>query len=240
MQHLPRCEQRWRDDFRELIAGVMPGYAGWPYAFVRYGDGEAAIISGRKYQTRADGWKYPGGTSEISNGLASSLCCNMPGYYVGLPSPTFELKHLQELLPLVRVPADRITWSKIFIDTNYRLFRDALPHFFDHCVTVASSPNAHFFVPPNGVNPYWGDRDLNYLVGELQHMTRPILVSAGPLTKIIIHRYWSQQPVNLRQVILDVGSAIDACMKGRTVRKYSHLQHRSRDWAPFLGGMVDV
>ena len=236
----PRYRQRWRDDFYAVLAGLMPGYQGSPCAFVRYGDGEAAIIAGRKYQTRADGWKYPGGYSDISKHLCNSLCCSLPGYSLGLPSPTYEQEHLQELLPFVRVPYDRITWSKILIDTNYPKLLGKLPQFIGDCAVVGSSPKADFFVPANGVDPFIGDEPINAIVAELRREQRPILVSAGPLSNIIIHRYWSLQAGDTRQTIIDIGSAIDKYLKGRVVRVYSKLKHKSRDWAPFIGGVPDV
>jgi len=239
---LPRLRHNWNEDFDAMMAGVLPGYDDAPYAFARYGDGEAAIISERKYRTKADDWTYPGGYSEMSQHLCNTLTANTPGYYIGLPSPTYEPKYLEELVRYVRVPHNRITWAKIFIDTNYKRFKAKMPSFIERCVVVSPSPMADIFVPPNGVNPYCGDAIIDNIVTQLKRITVPVLVAAGPLSNIIIYRYWSKQPADSRQTILDVGSAIDEHPKGRgrRIRTYSRLQHKRRDWAPFIGGVPDV
>jgi hypothetical protein len=236
----PILRQDFSADFAAMLSGVMPGYEGKPYAFVRYGDGEAAIIAGRSYRTQADGWTYPGGFETISARLCNSLCCSLPGYYVGLPSPTYEPDYLADLMPFVRVPYDRITWAKIFVDSNYRHFRDHLPIFFKRCAVVSSSPSSEYVVPANGVHPYWGDVHLARLIKQLRRESRPILVAAGPLSNVIIHHYWQSQPDANRVVILDVGSAIDLAVKGHTVRVYSRLHHQSQDWAQFIGSVADM
>lgn len=239
---LPRLRHDWTGDFDAMMAGVLPGYDDAPYAFARYGDGEAAIISERPYRTKADGWTYPGGYSDISKYLATSLMCSLPGYYIGLPSPTFEPKHLEELLRFVRLPHECLTWSKIFIDTNHKRFKALLSRFIDHCMVVSSAPGADVLVPSNGVNPFCGDAVIDHCVDEVRGATCPILVAAGPLSNLIIYRYWSEQAPECRQTIIDVGSAIDEHIKGRggRVRKYSKLEHRRRDWVPFIGGVPDV
>ena len=49
-------------------------------------------------------------------------------------------------------------------------------------------------------------------------MDRTILVSAGPAAAVIIHKYWTRAA--RKQVIVDVGSAIDEATKGRKTRRY--------------------
>jgi hypothetical protein len=64
------------------------------------------------------------------------------------------------------------------------------------------------------------DFDLDALVRRLLAVRRPILVSAGPAACVIVHEYWQRAVPEQRQVIVDVGSAIDELTKGRKTRQY--------------------
>jgi hypothetical protein len=62
--------------------------------------------------------------------------------------------------------------------------------------------------------------DIDLLVARLLRVQRTMLISAGPASAIIIHRYWQRAEPERRQVIVDVGSAIDELTKGKRTRSY--------------------
>ena len=81
---------------------------------------------------------------------------------------------------------------------------------------MVSSTGGDFTVPENLFAAT--DFDLDELVTRLLAVDRPILVSAGPLSAVLIHQYW--QRATHKQIILDVGSALDERTKGRRTRAY--------------------
>jgi hypothetical protein len=118
------------------------------------------------------------------------------------------------------VPLEQLTFSNIFVNWNYRRFRRLD---LSRCAVV-SSAGGDFAVPEDlFTTPF----DVDALVEQLLAVDRPILVSAGPASAIIIHRYWTR--AKRKQVIVDVGSAIDERTKGRKTRSYQHPGTRTAE-----------
>jgi len=80
-----------------------------------------------------------------------------------------------------------------------------------------ASEGGDYWVPDDVLNSSF---DIDALVARLLNVDRTILVSAGPAAAIIIHRYWQRAAPEKRQVIVDVGSAIDELTKGHKTRQY--------------------
>jgi 2-polyprenyl-3-methyl-5-hydroxy-6-metoxy-1,4-benzoquinol methylase len=192
---------------------------GAPFAFVRFGDGERAICMGKPVQAQ-DGWSYDGRATAFSAELNAALHYNAPGYHLGISDGCCDPAAKEWYLQHVKVPLERLTFANIFVNANYRRFRQIDTSYM---VTVASE-GGDYWVPEDLVN---GNFDLDRLVERLLSVDRPILVSAGPASCIIIHKYW-QRAVK-RQVIIDVGSAIDERTKGRKTRQYQVPGTRTAD-----------
>jgi hypothetical protein len=80
-----------------------------------------------------------------------------------------------------------------------------------------ASEGGDFWVPDDFLSTRF---DIDQLVQRLLGVKRPILVSAGPASCVIVHRYWQRAKRDERQVIVDVGSEIDERTKGRKTRQY--------------------
>lgn len=239
-------KQDFAADLDAATAGLMPGYAGPPYALVRHGDGEAAIIAGRFYQTKADGWRWPGGKCEptgLRSALLDALMYSGDGWHVGLPCPRHEPQLFRELRPLVCVPRERLTFAKIFSDGNYSRFRMRLAAAMElgtqpFCVGSRHQAkyrfDVDFEVPGDWMQEIAKGAEwlslVETVVDVLQVIRRPILVAAGPLAKVIIHRYWVTTPPENRQVIIDAGSAIDELVKDRRYRVKAYDRSAKHVW----------
>jgi hypothetical protein len=101
----------------------------------------------------------------------------------------------------------------IFVNANYERFR-ALD--LSAAVTVASE-GSDYWVPADVLSSNF---DLDALVDRLLSVKPTILVSAGPASCVIVHRYGLRAKPGQRQVIVDVGSAIDERTKGQRTRQY--------------------
>jgi len=200
--------QDFRRDFDQF------DFFGPPFAFARFADGERAICMGLPVEG-ADGWKYSGAPSHdrFREDLLAALRFNDPGYYLGLSDGCCDPAAKEWYLREITVPLSHITFSNLFVNANYSRFRQID---FSGAAIVASEGGDHW-VPEDVMN---AEFDIDRLVERLLRIDRTILVSAGPASAIIIHRYWRRAKPEQRQVIIDVGSAIDELTKGRKTRKY--------------------
>ena len=198
--------QDFRRDFEQF------DFFGQPFAFVRFGDGERAICSGSAV-TAQDGWSYPGGPSQFAAELNAALRFNDPGYYLGLSDACCDRASHEWYLGQITAPLSQVTFANIFVNGNYHRFRQLD---LGDCALVASS-GGDYWVPENILESNF---NLDKLVERLLSVKRPILVSAGPAACIIVHKYWQRAKPEQRQVIVDVGSAIDELTKGHKTRQY--------------------
>jgi hypothetical protein len=161
-----------------------------------------------------DGWAYSGGPSKFAADLNAALRYADPGYYLGISDACCDRAAKEWYLARIGVPMSHVTFANIFVNANYTRFIRQID--LDDFAVVAPD-GGDFWLPEDVVN---SDFDLDALVGRLLAVRRPILVSAGPAACIIVHKYWQRAVPEQRQVIVDVGSAIDELTKGRKTRQY--------------------
>jgi SAM-dependent methyltransferase len=208
-----RFTQNFITDFDQF------NFWGEPFAFVRFGDGERAICIGRPVEAQ-DGWSYDGLASQFAGDLNASLRYNDPNYYMGISDGCCDRPSRDWYLSQLTVPIHQVTFANIFVNGNYRRFRQ-----LELAGTViVSSGRGDIQVPEDLVN---GDYDLDGIINQLLSVDRPILVAAGPASCIIVHKYWMR--AERRQTIVDVGSAIDELTKGRKTRQYQFPGSRTAE-----------
>jgi 2-polyprenyl-3-methyl-5-hydroxy-6-metoxy-1,4-benzoquinol methylase len=194
-------------------------FFGPPFAFVRFGDGERAICTGQPIVTQ-DAWSYQGGPSRFAEDLNASLRFAAPDFYYGISDGCCDLAGRDWYLQQLPVPMEQVTFATIFVNWNYRRFRQVD---LRNTVIVASH-GGDFTVPEDMLTQPF---DIDALVSQLLSVDRPILVSAGPAAEIIIHKYW--QRARHKQTIVDVGSAIDEWIKGKRTRRYQQAGTRTAE-----------
>lgn len=218
-------------DFDQLAAGLIPSPTnpGLPFAFSRYGDGEAAIMFGKCHRAKSDGWDWRGQQPQLSNLLLDSLHCTTYGYYIGIVAESHDSASHHDLLKHCRLPDESVTFAEIFNFSNYKRFRE-LP-LRDRCFWVGPS-KCDADVPADAVMTGWDWKPLvKYLVANVR---KPIIVAAGPLANVIVHQYWlaTANKPSARQTIVDVGSAISQVIHSRRTRQYHHAGHHLASWSP--------
>ena len=199
---------RFRQDFVRDFD--LFDFWGAPFSFARFADGERAICMGTPIKGQ-DGWSFDSRHGVFAAQLNAALRYDAPGYYVGISDGCCDLAAKEWYLQQVRMPLERVTFSNIFVNGNYRRFQQI----DTNDMVIVASEGGDYWVPEDVMNSNF---DLDRLVERLLAVDRPILVSAGPASCIIIHRYW--QRAAKKQVIVDVGSAIDERTKGRKTRQY--------------------
>lgn len=229
---LPSFIQDFRKDFDQFLREDLE-----PFAFVRFHDGEYHVIEGLDYQSRS-GWTTDGGPTWIQYPLLDALAYTESNYYIGISSPCdhSEAAHSYRRRLAGRSENNHLTFSSIFAHANYARFSQVSKRYED-AVVVGSTDRCDFKVPSNGVTSQW---DVDGLIEQLQTIEgRPIFVSAGPCSNVIIHHYWTRQPPDRRVTIIDVGAAIDEKIHGKTTRDYhkkgTGVAHRCEweSWVPF-------
>jgi hypothetical protein len=192
-------------DFDAILAAEEP------FALVRFGDGEAAIIAGQAHKAANNEWAVAKGDTWLRIPLMKSLLRAGAGYCVGLPPGCCLPKHTA-LHHRARVPLGQRTFATIFLHGNLA----RVPELLDRYQPLVVGPRGEIKIPEHAVEI---GCDVDAIVADLLTVERPMVVAAGPLANVIIDRYWKRQAPEKRQTILDIGSALDF-HQGRASRYY--------------------
>ena len=168
----------------------------------------------------SDAWRTTG-PSWLQHDLTACLGADLPGFFLGLPGACC-VGDRQTLLQWVTAPLERQTFATVFLHANLRRaaeLRAAFPR-----AVIVGSWYGDIRVPADGVTVPW---DLDAVVAQLQTVTEPIFLCAGPCSNVIAHRYWLRQPVAQRVSVIDVGSAMDV-LHGRESRHWHRKMHQHR------------
>jgi hypothetical protein len=219
--------QDYTRDFDALLAQEEP------FAFVRFHDGEHAILEGLPYRA-ASKWRTNGKDVWLRDELRAALDTTLDRFYVGISPPCCTPRAAEYFRRFVR--GDKVTFATLFQHRNYTRVEE-LRAKFPNALLIGSSSMAELRVPADGISAKW---DLQGLVDEMLTIDRPFFVAAGPCANVIIHRYWSLQDDDKRQTAIDVGAALDLLLHKTTTRHYHHpssklLLHECEweKWTPF-------
>ncbi len=214
------CTQNFRGDLTGMIDALQHSE---PFAFVRYGDGERAIIERRALQVNKylEQWDSKGADSDaFAERLEASLVEGCDGWYVGVSCPCCDPPAHQWYLSKMRAPRGRVTYANLVVNGNWPIWMDEAlkwwgTGYLKKAALVACDSRADYQVRPNAVNGFDALQALDDLADELRSETRPIFVAAGPAAEVLIHRYWTITPPEQRQPIIDIGSTFDVMLRGR-------------------------
>lgn len=208
------------------------------FSFLRYGDGEGLLMKGKAIHTHTqaatiDGWDHPGGKSLLGCGLMEALNNDDPKLHIGVTSPAQNLEEYKFIRSMIKVPDSNISYADLLVNENYCKFVEALGE-LDESVILIASENAmrrHSLAPlkvdeyvpiPQQVAKFYENKyeelhkRLDDLIG---HNDKLFLISAGPLSEVIIDYLFRRNPNNR---YIDVGSATDEIVHGRKTRPYMY------------------
>lgn len=193
-------------------------------------------MAGRGHVAKSDGWKWPEGQQGwLAARLFAALRCNLPGWNIGITAEEHHPREHAEFCEHLDFDADgHVTLAEIFIFANYQRFRSLD---LSRCLFVGPSVDDDGFQIPLDAISRIGRVDNHWswspIVDRLIRKARcPIIVSAGPIAKPLIHEYWRKCPEDKRQVIVDVGSATDEQVRGRRTRAYQKPGDARAEWRP--------
>lgn len=206
-----------------------------PFAFVRYHDGEHAILEGIPYRA-ASKWTSLGDDVWFRDELKETLTADLDRFFRGISPPCCTPQAADYYRKHVKDNNGTVTFATLFQFKNFRRM-NVLRRKFVNPLIVGSGKSVDIRVPVNGVSKAW---DMDAVVDKMIQSKRPIFVAAGPCANVLIYRYWTRQAKDKRQFVLDVGAAFDLEIHGRETREYHKKSSRMHahicswdDWKPF-------
>lgn len=196
-----------------------------PMAYTRYADGEVALMQGRKVNHesqafRVDRWSSMGdGITEIGKDLLETLNHTDPEYYYAISCKCCDPNGQKWLLDNIKQKEENITYSNLWINSNYKLFMNAVGQLSEQVYLISNKRGAEGMYPFDVCGFYGVDDECvklwssqkSKIISDMtsiakEHNNTLYFISAGPLSELLIHHLWLSNPNNR---YIDVGSAID-------------------------------
>lgn len=215
-------------EYKKFINKIMSNEN---FALIRNGDGELAIIEGRSIQAQ-EGWVAPSKKTKLSKDLLMSITENSNNFYIGISCPCCDRKAYYTYRSLVN--SKNITFANLWVNGNYQSFISDLNSLKRKTIIIANHRAKGKQIANLEIIKYYsvGDNCIEFWETEGESLISKIiedygdqndilyLVSAGPMSGVIIHRLFKN---NKNNTYLDVGSAIDTYYYDKPTRDYQNL-----------------
>lgn len=191
------------------------------FSFSKYADGEYAILINKKI-TNCDNWTFdPQKHQKHRDELLKSFKFNEDGYYVGISCPCCVPKQdVDWMRKNVGVENNNLTWANIFVNSNYKLFKEHfITEFKNHDIVIVANENADVNKLPFKVQEYikisgtaWLD-NFNLLeeLPKKEYKNKLFLFCAGPLGNMLSAKMWEK---NKNNIYMDIGSTLNPWLVG--------------------------
>lgn len=203
------------------------------FAYARYADGEVQLMRGNGigHNSQAfmiDKWSAPNGMTPIGEQLLESLNHSEENYHFAISGKSDSISDYEFLTE--RIPNTNLTFANLWINANYQkmkeFYRNIEKEVYLICNHRAQPQNfpfkvAEIFPFPDDCISYFTELGEDYISQLLDYVNqienKTFLVSAGPVSEILIHRMYQSNPNNQ---YIDVGSSLDEFVHGRITRPY--------------------
>ena len=205
-----------------------------PFSFIRFGDGENAIMKGKKFNAPNDKWYWKNINKGFQNSLikSSSICTNINNF-IGIPCKNW-INISKSILSFSKCSSSKyMSYASLFINKNYPLFKKWISHFINISnrwkIILVSNSIIHkdikwaykFFPVPDHLVENWDKYSIS-LLPKLSKQAKKnnliFFISAGPAANIIVS-YLTK--INNNNIYIDFGSSIEFITKGYTTRAYA-------------------
>lgn len=218
------------------------------FAFLKCADGEASLMKGLSVgqNTQAfqqDKWSAPENLTELGKDLLKAIANNDPRVYIGISCDCCDPSGKEYLWGLIKNKKENVTFSNIFINSNYQSainfflsITEPINLIANYRVNVSNFPlniKSYTPIPDNCVAFYENFKDyfLKVLDKFKQSSNELFIISAGPLSEVIIDYLWKINPTNK---YVDVGSAIGEWIHGQPIRHFSLIDSPYRHQRCFM------
>jgi len=208
-----------------------------PFSFVRFGDGEAVIMTGKPISS-PDRWHFDPKNKKFQESLieASSICINKNNF-IALPCKNW-INFSKTILSFSKCNSSKyMSYTYLFVNKNFQAFKNWFLNFIKNSnrwkiILIANSDVrknifwAYKFYPiPNHIVEKWENLSLTLLPklsAEAQKNELIFFVSAGPAANVIIS-YLTK--INNKNIYIDLGSSLEIFTKGYSTRFYTNNQN---------------
>jgi len=198
---------------KDLAVLINAFSKGERFGLARYGDGEEAMIFGKRYHC-TDGWvSDPKTKKSYPNLLAKSMLSGHPRLHLGIRVPR-GLPRMLWYWKNIQVSPDRICDPCLFVNSRWASARKFFKGIRKRCFLVGSGSGVDFKIPHNCISPEY---NFSPLLKKLLGVKKPILLAAGPLANILVWKYLESGG---KQTIIDIGTVLDMELFGRPSRGY--------------------
>ena len=189
-----------------------------PFAISRFGDGERIIMEGTPLNLLHKGEFNYQGQDDLREDLTRAFQYDNKNYFIGISCPCCQpLDKVTWMKESTYLPDSRLTWANIFVNGNFRYFREYfIKEFTNYTVT---------FIGPGNINNLPFDIKYKYSVGpdawihntsvysslkkqiiDNKSKNELFLFCAGPYANILIYKLYKEFPEN---TYLDLGSVFN-------------------------------
>ena len=225
-----------------VLHAALADTAGPGFAFVRYADGELGVAQGRAIGN--DEWSFVPGAS--GNGIVQSdLLASLRGhhgarYWYAFASPLDDAEGLAWFLQRTEQECAYISYANMWVNAHYPATQVLLREltsitYRGRTLIVANAESVDKVREAGGIGSWAVDAiplaDNLVSAWEAQrvtvkaaaealaraHSSHLVMVSGGPVGKIIIAWMWAANPTNR---YIDFGSSLDPFLRGKNTRPY--------------------
>lgn len=197
--------------------------------FLRYADGEKAMMTGLSVAAQEGGWVSPNYVSRLGKDLLKSLEMNGKNVYYGISCPCCD--HPAYYWYSTRISNPNITFANLWINANYpkfiksfeKLNRDAvvIANYRAEGKKVGNLNVLKYYSISDDCLDFWenhGEKLLSSIKMEFGNKKNLLyVISAGPMSEPIIAELYKNNPDNC---YIDFGSSIDRYYRGKQTRPY--------------------
>jgi hypothetical protein len=202
------------------------------FVFARYADGERMILNNQSIGqgTQAfnvDKWRFQNNLV-FSSDLLETCKHRESNYYYAISCKCCDpigLEYYKKLLG-----SHNLTYSNLFINANYEKFINFVNDLKKEVVLIANKDCKKANYPFNVIDKLpiendcvnWYENNKEVIIKTLplfakKYNNKLFFISAGPLSEIIIHHLYTNNPNN---TYVDVGSSLDIYTHGKITRPY--------------------
>lgn len=205
------------------------------FTFARYADGEVMLMKGvgvfeNTQAYSVDNWKAPNELTKVGTQLLETLNHTEENYFYAISGKNDNIHDYQFLIDNIKHGRDNLTFVNLWINANYRNMMKRYSALKRSVILICNEKanfknfpfNVTHITPfPNDCITFWETNSEEYIqrlikdYGEINNQL--FFISCGPISEIIIHRLYENNPNN---TYVDVGSSIDEFVHCKQTRPY--------------------
>ena len=208
-----------------------------PFSFIRFGDAEEHILTGKALHSRLDNWYYdPNNTKNKKlreSLIESSNNCTKKNNFITIPCKNW-IKYSKSILSFSNCTSSKyMSYATLFINKNFQTFQNWLIRFLDNpnrwkIILIANSVIKKniswaykYFPVPDHLIDNWDQISTTLmpkLIEEAKQNELIFFVSAGAVADVIVSKLIK---INNKNIYIDFGSSIELITKGYSTRSYA-------------------